>query len=133
MFHADLNRFRNARMHGFIGNAIDVFHEYVRSAEKNFMGAKHYAKYMPIVQSSGAGKSRLVDEYGKRAVGIIFTLRRGQQGGYPPGDIEVTKFLHVKEGDRQQLPVHAMTISLLAAAIKQGRQFPFMSDTVADS
>jgi hypothetical protein len=32
-------------MHGFIGNTIDVVHEYVRSAEKDFMGSKHYAKY----------------------------------------------------------------------------------------
>jgi hypothetical protein len=103
----------------------------VQRGEK-FKGSKHYAKYMPIVQSSGAGKSRLVDEYGKRAVAIIFTLRRGQQGGYPPGDIEVTEFLHAKERD-EQAPVHATTVSLLAAAIKQGRQFLFFLDTIADS
>jgi hypothetical protein len=33
-FHGDLNRFRNAWMPGFIGNTIDVFDEYVPSAEK---------------------------------------------------------------------------------------------------
>jgi hypothetical protein len=37
-FHADLNTFRNAWMHGFIGNTIIVVYEYVCSAEKNSRG-----------------------------------------------------------------------------------------------
>ncbi|KAF8533710.1 hypothetical protein BDD12DRAFT_898077 [Trichophaea hybrida] len=58
----------------------------VNDAERIFDSEPYYAQLMPIVQSSGAGKSWLIDEYGKTAVRIVFTLRIGDQSGYPPGD-----------------------------------------------
>jgi hypothetical protein len=73
---------------------------------------------MPIIQSSGAGKSQLMDEYAKTAVGINFTLRSGEQSGYPPGDVEITKCLQSAAGTRST--EHATVIALISTAVKLG-------------
>lgn len=45
----------------------------------------YYAKTFVFVQSSGMGKSRLADAFGKICLMINFILRKDD--GYPPGDI----------------------------------------------
>ena len=52
-----------------------------------------YAKIIPIIQSSGMGKSRLMDEISKSHLTILFTFRKNGESGFPPGDPEITRFV----------------------------------------
>jgi hypothetical protein len=82
---------------------------------------------MSIVQSSGTGKSRLVDELGGDAFSISFTLRENGASGYPPGDPEVVKFLKVdkrngaSDKNFNAACKHARLISFLGAAVSEGK------------
>jgi hypothetical protein len=76
-----------------------------------------------IEQSSGTGKSRLMDEYATSRVGIIYTIRTGKQSGYPTGDLEVTNFLRSAletNSGKKRCTEHANVICLLAATFRFG-------------
>ncbi|KAA8903422.1 hypothetical protein FN846DRAFT_985347 [Sphaerosporella brunnea] len=114
----DFDKIREAWKKDYLGGSIDVFRSVVGDAQKAFGDHRHYAKFFPIIQSSGAGKSRMIDEYSKSSVGIVFTLRLRSQTGYPPGDVEITRFLRqaiysIQDGRTE----HAIVVSLLAAAV----------------
>ena len=57
---------------------------------------KYYAKTLVFVQSSGMGKSRLVDSFGQECPMINFILREEEATGFPPADPEILKFLRTK-------------------------------------
>jgi len=116
--YCNLDGIKKAWMRDFVGGAVTSFTRVVNNAERKFCDYNDYAKFMPIVQSSGAGKSRLIDEYSRSAVGIIFTFRFGEQSGYPPGDVEITDLL--RNFARNPSSDHATVIAVLAAAIKLG-------------
>ncbi|KAH7909760.1 hypothetical protein BJ138DRAFT_1154518 [Hygrophoropsis aurantiaca] len=64
--------------------------------EKTIKDDKCYARYTAIVQSSGTGKSRVVDQMSKAHFVIPMNLRDGYYG-YPPPDEQVQKYLcHAK-------------------------------------
>lgn len=92
----------------FCGGSLAALKERILKHEMETcdQGFKYYAKLIPIIQSSGMGKSRLIDEIGKSHLCITVTLRENGESGYPPGDPEITKFL--KE------PLHAPEDVLLA-------------------
>lgn len=78
---------------------------------------------MPIVQSSGAGKSRLMDHYGKTHLGVVYTLRVYDQSGYPPGDPEITELMlcSMKEtGSDCRSLGYATAVGLVASTINHG-------------
>ena len=50
----------------------------------NDRGKKLYANFVPIIQSSGMGKTRLVDETAKLIFTILFCLRSESDGGCTP-------------------------------------------------
>lgn len=54
---------------------------------------EQYARVIPILQSSGMGKSRLLGELSKEYLAISFVLRRDPYSGYPFGDPEITEYL----------------------------------------
>ncbi|KAF8541641.1 hypothetical protein BDD12DRAFT_488995 [Trichophaea hybrida] len=76
----------------------------------------YYAKVMPILQSSGTGKSRLICELGNDALSMSFTLRENGETGFPPGDPEVTKYLKdgIAETEARQ---HLRVVSFLSATV----------------
>jgi len=41
-----------------------------------------YARLLPLIQSSGMGKSRLIDEFSKNYFVIPFNLRAGNHGDF---------------------------------------------------
>jgi hypothetical protein len=47
----------------FFGDALTAFDRVATAAENPFDPLNHYSRFMPIVQSSGMGKSRLIDQY----------------------------------------------------------------------
>lgn len=53
----------------------------------------YYAKTMVFVQSSGTGKSRLADSFGRNCLMINFVLREKGTAGFPPPDDEIREFL----------------------------------------
>ncbi|KAI0301711.1 hypothetical protein B0F90DRAFT_1816914 [Multifurca ochricompacta] len=66
-------------------------------------GKKVYARYCSIVQSSGMGKSRLIDELSKKDFVIPINLRPEDSKGYPPPDHELRRFLALGDGDNADL------------------------------
>ncbi|KAH9178630.1 hypothetical protein EDB89DRAFT_2239238, partial [Lactarius sanguifluus] len=52
-----------------------------------------YGPYCSIVQSSGMGKSRLLDEFSKTHILIPINLRRNEAGGFPPPDDAIRNLL----------------------------------------
>jgi hypothetical protein len=84
------------------GNIAEVVYEYMESHNN----PDFYARVLPIVQSSGMGKSRMIDELSKDHFVIPLNLRDGESGrffwrfiskftpltkltGYPPSDSQV--------------------------------------------
>lgn len=104
----------------YLGEAMEALKDKLKSYHLRFKrNDSLYARIMPIVQSSGTGKSRLVNELGGSVLGISFTLREKASSGYPPGDPEVVRFL--KEGVGLDVASQqAMTICFLGAAISTG-------------
>ena len=64
--------------------------------------SKFYAKTLIFVQSSGMGKSRLADAFGKECPMVNFVLREGGTLGYPPADSEVLSFMCKSPGEDQE-------------------------------
>ncbi|KAF8332488.1 hypothetical protein F5887DRAFT_1063857 [Amanita rubescens] len=58
---------------------------------------KIYAHFCSVIQSSGMGKSRTVDELGKEHFSIPINLRNARSTGYPAADHEVRDFLTTKD------------------------------------
>ena len=77
---------------------------------------------MPIVQSSGMGKSRLVSELSKSVLSLVFTLRDNGKSGYPPGDIEVTQYLKSGFGETDTLK-QVRIVGFLAAVAENSKLF----------
>ncbi|KAG8710691.1 hypothetical protein FRC08_016827 [Ceratobasidium sp. 394] len=57
-------------------------------------GLDDYANFLPIIQSSGMGKSRAVDEVARQVFTLPFNLRPSEDDtGYPNGDPEIREWL----------------------------------------
>ncbi|KAF8455533.1 hypothetical protein BGX38DRAFT_1140442 [Terfezia claveryi] len=78
---------------------------------------KNYAKIVPIVQSSGMGKSKLLDQCSLFRLGIVFTLRLPGQTGFPPGDLEITELLRASAEDSRSQ--HTTVVAFLSSTIAQ--------------
>ncbi|TFK50466.1 hypothetical protein OE88DRAFT_1736013 [Heliocybe sulcata] len=59
-----------------------------------------YVPYCSVVQSSGTGKSRTVDELSKESFVIPMNLRQPNEKGYPPSDKQLHRFFSVEQLDR---------------------------------
>jgi hypothetical protein len=63
----------------YVGNASVSLYEHLASHPKD---EDNYARYTSIVQSSGMGKSRAVDELSKIHLVVPLTLRQESKGKY---------------------------------------------------
>lgn len=124
-------------LENFHGGAASIFRSVLKASDDNFEPCKHYAKAIAIVQSSGVGKSRMVDQLSKEIPAIIYTLRKPLQTGYPPGDPEIVQF--PLESTRLTSSgrgiEHAGSVALLSASISESLWYPFNLHviTMADS
>ncbi|KAI0699244.1 hypothetical protein BC835DRAFT_1331864 [Cytidiella melzeri] len=77
------------------GQALDRLRSALDTLEKLYVDTEHYGRSLPIVQSSGTGKSKLVKDLARRVALISVCLRQGKSpfGGWPPGDLPVWQFL----------------------------------------
>lgn len=74
----------------YFGASLDALRNRIEVHEKEGFSA-YYARTMVFVQSSGTGKSRLVDEFGQTCPMINFLLSR--QDTFPPADTEALALL----------------------------------------
>jgi len=69
---------------------------------KMHQNSPFYAKSLIFVQSSGMGKSRLADAFGRECPMINFILREEGTLGYPPADGEVLSFMSKRLSEEDQ-------------------------------
>ena len=76
----------------FMGGAKDIFASVLPKNDEDMAKAPQtrYSRAIILVQSSGMGKSRLLDEYGKICPVVNFILRPEGVTGYPPIDVVTT-------------------------------------------
>ncbi|KAH9019638.1 hypothetical protein EDB85DRAFT_1896565 [Lactarius pseudohatsudake] len=89
-----------------------------------------YGRYCSIVQSSGMGKSHLLDEFSKSYFLIPINLRASTDQGYPPADREVWEFLTQNDSDSSALSL--IKHFLLALFIKTKEALGCMGFTKSD-
>lgn len=103
------------------GNLVKVLKDRIQGYEWTILKAEKgskcelYAKMIPVIQSSGMGKSRLINELSKEILSVSFVLRKNEESGYPPGDTEITEFLTLGAPGNE----HSRIVALFAGAIKQ--------------
>lgn len=89
-----LTRIHAAWNQPYRGTTDAVLTELIRIESAEFEKTNHpYAKMMPVTQSSGAGKSRLIDQFSQKHLGVVYTFRLENQTGYPPSDVEITSLV----------------------------------------
>lgn len=121
---------RNAKYHGSSVVALKQLLQ-VRIKQcgrwdfKAYLPYNYFAKTLSIIQSSGTGKSRLVDELSKELFTVSFTLRPVGETGYPPSDPEITEFLRRGQGN-DEYTNHTQAAALIAGALQQGMSAPSM-------
>ncbi|KAK2464489.1 hypothetical protein APHAL10511_003468 [Amanita phalloides] len=79
--------------HPFQGSAAIGLWEHITTHYKHSDNIEVYAPFASIVQSSGMGKSRTVDELAKDHFIIPINLRGARSTGYPPADHSVRDYL----------------------------------------
>lgn len=128
-FFRALRRTQDAWTAPYVGKAEQIFHAAIVDESGKFndklqkeFSQDYYAKVMPVVQSSGAGKSRLLDHYSTKHLGVSYTFRTGTQSGYPPGDPEILEVLHSAiPGTKtiQKSMEHATAVALIGSTISE--------------
>ncbi|KAG9089296.1 hypothetical protein FS749_001444 [Ceratobasidium sp. UAMH 11750] len=87
----------------FVGPAAELLRQAMDQMNTKRRDA-NYANFLPIVQSSGMGKSRTVDELARRVFTLSFNLRpTTDHTGYPRGDPDVLKGLSAWSRTARQL------------------------------
>jgi len=99
-----------------LGDSVDVMRDLLLAEERGFK-SDIYVKMIPVIQSSGTGKSRLMDEISKDFLSVSFVLRHPGEDGFPPGDTEITGFLTRPFDTEAQL--HARVAAFLAGTLIQ--------------
>jgi hypothetical protein len=63
----------------YVGNAHDMLYQHIAHYSKQ---ADYYARFTSIVQSSGMGKSRTIDEFSKKRLVVPLNLRNNLNGNF---------------------------------------------------
>ncbi|RDB23991.1 hypothetical protein Hypma_008682 [Hypsizygus marmoreus] len=77
----------------FEGDAVTALLNHVRYHHQSSHDRRYYGSFFSIVQSSGMGKSRVLDELSKTRFVIPMNLRHRDTTGYPPADHKLREFL----------------------------------------
>ncbi|KAF8491845.1 hypothetical protein F5888DRAFT_1892004 [Russula emetica] len=98
------------------GDLADVLRETI--ADYLSKDRTPYARLTTVVNSSGTGKSRMVDQLGTETITVPMCLRQRGREGFPPVDMELRDWLVSDLGDRTavQNRLHGFLCSLLMVA-----------------
>jgi hypothetical protein len=97
-----LRKLRENWTSDYLPESLEALQEMIQINESKSDPDIHYAKTLTFVQSSGMGKSRLADVFGKECPMVNFVLREEGSVGYPPPDKEVLSFLRKKLSAQNQ-------------------------------
>jgi hypothetical protein len=87
----------------YLPGSFHALRDMIRDNESKMgWNSPFYAKTLIFVQSSGMGKSRLADAFGKECPMINFILREEGTLGYPPADGEVLSFMSKRLSEEDQ-------------------------------
>jgi hypothetical protein len=87
----------------YLPESLHALQDMIRDNESKMgWNSPFYAKTLIFVQSSGMGKSRLADAFGKEYPMINFVLREEGTLGYPPADGEVLSFMSKRLSEEDQ-------------------------------
>jgi hypothetical protein len=115
----------------YVGSGVERFMETLTGNNNDFSPSEIYARFIPIIQSSGTGKSRLIDQFSMQVPGIMYTCRRVGDRGFPSGDDEIRDYLqyHLKTPDENKHFQNALTkvVALFAATVTES-QYNFCFD-----
>ena len=64
--------------YNFLGNSHELLREIILHYATNVVPSQIYAQIIPIVQSSGTGKSRMIHELSKQMIVIFVNEGRGK-------------------------------------------------------
>jgi len=97
----------------FRGQSVQAFFQALQRRKNSPL--LYYSKSLHIIQSSGAGKSRLIQQCGETVMTTSFVVRvaavAGKATGFPPADPEIYElFVNPKEKNRDQ---HAVSFAFL--------------------
>ncbi|KAG6816245.1 hypothetical protein H0H93_008245, partial [Arthromyces matolae] len=109
----------------YIGNSPQLLQgaiENICKSKKESEGFELYANFFSIIQGSGTGKSRMVDELAQTVFTIPVCIRpQNDKLGYPPGDVgknPVHDFFSVKPLERTAFLYHRRYLMFLLKAIQ---------------
>ncbi|KAI0261148.1 hypothetical protein BC834DRAFT_490945 [Gloeopeniophorella convolvens] len=101
------------------GNAthvlLDIISDYLRTDRNN------YAPLASIINSSGTGKSRMIDELAKTIISVPMCLRDAGSKGFPPADDDLRSWLVPRQTDREETErrLHGFLHSLLEVTLQR--------------
>lgn len=128
----------------YLGSACVRLRDTVQNYQQK-SSPEFYSKTIYLLQSSGAGKSRMAHKYGNMVPMVTFVIRDPTNSGFPPSDEPVFNFLrsHPNSMDRKQLEkyprsresatetikdraiwLHALAIGILQATFEQRMFLP---------
>lgn len=121
MFHEDILQYLfKSWSKEFKGASLTALCRYLEEQERTWSHQNYYAKTIPVIQSSGMGKSRLLSELGKTTVSVYYTTRDPHETGYPPGDKMIRDFFFQHGDNKQAREIsNVLAISLLTATFKE--------------
>ena len=100
----------------FKGSSLKSLRAYVLKQEELWSSGRYYAKIIPVIQSSGMGKSRLLSEFSKTTPSVYYTLREDDDTtGYPPGDTLIRNYFREMPAGHEDL----FATCFLAATFKR--------------
>jgi hypothetical protein len=128
----------------YLPESLEALQHTIRENERRgCLDEEFYAKTLIFLQSSGMGKSRLADAFGKECPMINFVLREKGRLGYPPADSEVLSFMRKKlksiaaESSRPEEVMvttawnHSVAVGLLQASFELCKLRPLFITTKA--
>ena len=77
----------------YFPDSLDALQSLIRDFESHSRDEDYYARTLVFIQSSGMGKSRLADSFGKTCPMINFTLGERGTRGFPTEDHRIRVFL----------------------------------------
>jgi hypothetical protein len=97
----------------FLGQSVQAFFQAIQRRKNSPL--LYYSKSLHIIQSSGAGKSRLIQQCGETVMTTSFVVRvapvAGRATGFPPADPEIYElFVNLKGKNRDR---HAVGFAFL--------------------
>ncbi|KAI0310214.1 hypothetical protein OF83DRAFT_1178803 [Amylostereum chailletii] len=118
----------NAWKFPFRGNSASLLHEILTSYSNLEGSPEPYVRFVPHVQSSGTGKSRVHDELAKHVVYIPICLASKPGGIYPPPDRVARDWIyesigHPSSGDSDAMYTRKRHHGFLYALLTMTREF----------